>query len=275
VNIPQLLASRSKVINQGLRRYLPPKSIYPIHLGKAIHYAVFSGGKRVRPFLVLESARLFGANLTQAMPLACAIEMIHTYSLIHDDLPAMDDDDFRRGKPTCHRKFDEATAILAGDALLSHAFTVISNSGLPTNRIARATRIVSRAIGPYGMVAGQAADLKFNNKKNGLKAITKVNAYKTAALIQVSVEAGAVWGGASEQDVKRLGRFGKSIGFLFQVVDDIIDRQGYASVAGTKRSYQEASRLRDLAQSQMKGLARRSNTKVLNEFSDFLYSRKK
>lgn len=162
MDISKLLKQRTVLVNRVLEKSLPRRSSFPTHLAQAIRYSVFSGGKRVRPFLVLESARLCGGSVTRAMPLACAVEMIHTYSLVHDDLPAMDDDEVRRGKAACHKKYDEATAILAGDALLSHAFEVIARSnGLSVKKKSHVIQRNAHAIGPYGMVAGQAADLKY------------------------------------------------------------------------------------------------------------------
>jgi geranylgeranyl pyrophosphate synthase len=239
-----------------------------------MRYSVLGEGKRVRPFLVLEAAAVCGAPARLALPLACAVEMIHAYSLVHDDLPAMDDDDVRRGKATCHRRFDEATAILAGDALLSQAFEVIAEArGVGADRIRSATRVLSRAIGPRGMVGGQALDLEHREGRPDLGTLRRTNRLKTGALIRACLEAGAIWAGASARDVATLRRYGESIGSLFQVVDDIIDGDGYVRLMGPREAYRRAAELRDRA----KRLAARfgARGRALADFADFLYQRKK
>lgn len=238
-----------------------------------MRYAVYSGGKRVRPYLTLESARVCGAAPAQALPLAAAMEMIHAYSLVHDDLPAMDDDDFRRGRKTCHRQFDEATAILAGDGLLTHAFTVLAEARqVPEPRRLRAIGVVSRAAGAYGMVGGQAADLKHQKKKAGLSELARINALKTGCLITASCEAGALWAGAPPAAVRRLKEYGREVGFLFQLVDDIIDGDGYVPLIGADKTYALAAKVRDRAKSAVRPLGPRSGE--LQAFADFLFERK-
>jgi len=194
MQMEKLLNNKAESINKALDRYLPNGRTYPVHLMDAMRYSVFSGGKRVRPFLVLEASKLCGGSEAKAMPVACAVEMIHAYSLIHDDLPVMDDDDVRRGRKTCHRQFDEATAILAGDALLPLAFEVVSEAkGAVESRVQQAIRVLSRSIGPYGMVAGQAADLQFQKKNMDVSTLSQINRLKTGALIAACVEIGALW----------------------------------------------------------------------------------
>jgi len=243
-------------------------------LESAMRYGSMSGGKRVRPFLVLETAELCGLSAKRALAPACAVEMIHTYSLIHDDLPAMDDDDLRRGKPTCHKKFDEATAILAGDALLTLAFQTLASGSAPNpSAAAEAVRVLAGAAGASGMVGGQALDMKLQKKTSSLATMKKVNGLKTGRLIQASLELGAVWAGAAPAQRRALVAYGESIGFLFQVVDDIIDGDGYARLLSVKAAYRKAEELRDRAKKQLSRFGKKSA--ILADFADFLYLRTK
>lgn len=207
-------------INSHLKKYLPKGNDI---IKKAMRYSVLSGGKRIRPLLALEASRVCGGNLKAAMPVACAIEFIHTYSLIHDDLPAMDNDDLRRGKPTCHKVFGEANAILAGDALLTLAFNVIARYARPKTGVVIAKEI-AQAIGDDGMVGGQALDLEFHKKKNRA-VLRKINLLKTAKLFEASAKAGAISAGASAAKIKALKKFGLYFGLSFQAVDDYLDRE--------------------------------------------------
>ena len=269
MQITRLLKKRAVLAEKALRRCLPKDTD---RLSRAMRYGVFSGGKRVRPFLVLEAARFAGGAAAQALPLACAIEMIHAYSLIHDDLPAMDDDDWRRGKKTCHRRFDEATAILAGDALLTLAFEVLAEArGVPPAVAARAIGIVARAAGAFGMVGGQALDLEHQKTTRSLARMNRINALKTGCLIASCLEGGAVWAGAKGREQDALREYGRTIGFLFQVVDDIIDNDGYARLLGKKAAYRKAALLRDEAQKRLAPFGRRGE--VLSAFANYLYSR--
>ena len=268
MNIQKELSTKARIIEKSLFKFLPRSND---RLSQAIRYSVFSGGKRVRPFLVLEAARVVGGSTQKALPLACALEMIHTYSLIHDDLPAMDDDDLRRGKKTCHRRFDEATAILAGDALLTRAFEVLARPGVPSERARKVAGIVADAVGPRGMVLGQALDLEFQNTTRNLGVMKRVNRLKTGCLLAACLEAGAVWGGGGPSQARRLKRAGESIGFLFQVVDDIIDGEGYARILGREAAYRKAAEARDRAKKELEGFGRKA--RVLGAFTDFLYSR--
>ena len=190
-----------------------------------MRYSVFSGGKRIRPVIAIESAIVCRGSIKDALPAACAIELVHAYSLIHDDLPAMDDDDTRRGKPTCHKAFGEANAILAGDALLTLAFNVIATYTKP----AMAVRIVeelSEASGAEGMVKGQALDLEFQGKAKNKTISEKINILKTAKLFQAAAKMGALTAGASAKELKALGEFGLDFGLSFQMVDDNLDGDG-------------------------------------------------
>lgn len=196
-----------------------------------MRYAVFSGGKRIRPILTIESAKACRGSLKGALAAAAAVELVHTYSLIHDDLPAMDNDDLRRGKPTCHMVFGEANAILAGDALLTLAFNVIAEHTKPALGI-RIIEELSRSIGVEGMVGGQALDLKFQGKAKNKTISEKINILKTAKLFSAATKIGAFTAGAGEKEIGALGSFGLDLGLSFQMVDDNIDGCG----AGLRRS---------------------------------------
>ncbi len=198
-----------------------------------MRYSVFAGGKRIRPILCLEAARIFAPDVTAALHPACAIEMIHTYSLIHDDLPALDNDDLRRGKPTFHKKFGEAAAILAGDALLTLAFETISATPVAPSECVSIVKEVASAAGTInGMVGGQVADLEAERQRIGPEMLEYIHRAKTAALIRASVTAGALCAGAPTEDVARLRRFGETVGWAFQVTDDILDVEESSAVLG-------------------------------------------
>ncbi|MCA9395665.1 MAG: polyprenyl synthetase family protein [Candidatus Omnitrophica bacterium] len=238
-----------------------------------MRYSVLSGGKRVRPFLVIETAKLFGTTEAGSMLPACAVEMIHAYSLVHDDLPAMDNDDFRRGKKTCHKKYDEATAILVGDALLTQAFQIIADSKKAKPETVRQTiRILSSAAGAMGMVGGQAADMMFQKNRGTLAVIDKVNRLKTGALIRASVEMGAVWAGAGSLQLKNLSKYGECIGQLFQLIDDILDGDGYVSLIGPEKTNALALKTKNKALEYLKPFKNKAQT--LNAFTEFLFERK-
>lgn len=220
-------------VDAQLERLMPAESVQPPSIHQAMRYSVFAGGKRIRPILCLETARIFEADVAPALYPGCAIEFIHTYSLIHDDLPALDNDDLRRGKPTSHKKFGEATAILTGDALLTLAFeTIAAAPASAERRVAMATEIASAAGTVNGMVGGQVADLEAAGKKIGPQMLEYIHRSKTAALIRASVTSGALCAGASPEDVSRLRRFGETIGWAFQVTDDILDVEGSSAALG-------------------------------------------
>lgn len=214
-------------------RLLPSEETPPISIHRAMRYSVSAGGKRIRPILCLEAARLFSADLAGAIEAGCAVEFIHTYSLIHDDLPALDNDDLRRGKPTNHKVFGEAIAILAGDALLTLAFQTLANAPVEPERCVRAIAELSRAAGTVnGMVGGQVADIEAERKPVDGAGIEYIHRSKTAALIRASVVVGAMAAGAPDEDVERLRRFGENIGWAFQVVDDILDVEEPSAALG-------------------------------------------
>src|SRR5713101_6134865 len=222
-----------KAVESALDRLLPAESAPPASIHRAVRYSVFAGGKRLRPVLCLEAARIFDADITPALHPACAMEFIHTYSLIHDDLPALDNDDLRRGKPTCHKKFGEATAILAGDALLTLAFATLADAPIePARRVAILSHVAASAGTLNGMVGGQVADLEAEGRAIEPTELEYIHRSKTAALIRASVVAGAISGGADDENVSRLKRFGETIGWAFQVVDDILDVEESSAALG-------------------------------------------
>ncbi len=231
----QYLAQQAAAVNDYLDGYLPPESAYPESIHRAMRYSLFAGGKRVRPILVLASAEAVGGRREDALPAAGALEMIHTYSLIHDDLPAMDDDSLRRGKPTSHLVFGEALAILAGDALLTQAFHLLASAPAGPNQIEsrlRAAAILAEAAGIRGMVGGQVVDIESEGKAVGAETLDYIHEHKTGALIRVACRLGALLGGGDEEATDRLGRFGREIGLAFQIVDDILDVEGDSSALG-------------------------------------------
>jgi geranylgeranyl diphosphate synthase type II len=220
-------------VEAALERLLPANSATPSSIHTAMRYSVFAGGKRMRPILCLESARIFSSDVTPALHPACAIEFIHTYSLIHDDLPALDNDDLRRGKPTCHKKFGEAIAILAGDALLTLAFESIGATPVPAERrVSILTEVASAAGTINGMVGGQVADVEAEGKRIDPQMLEYIHRSKTAALIRASITSGALCAGAGPDDVARLRRFGETIGWAFQVTDDILDVEESSAALG-------------------------------------------
>lgn len=216
------LGKLAKVVDEALDSLLPPENSPPGRLAEAMRYSVFAGGKRLRPALVLLVARALGAGGRGALDAACAVEMVHTYSLIHDDLPAMDDDDLRRGKPSSHKAFGEAMAILAGDALLTLAFEVAAGSPKEADP-ARLVRELAAGAGAAGMVAGQVADVEAEKSSGGIEEVDYIHRHKTAALMRAGARMGAVAAGAAEPQIELAGRFGEKLGMLFQVRDDLLD----------------------------------------------------
>src|ERR1700681_1090545 len=243
---PEFFEADQPAIEAALDELLPREDTPPLSVHRAMRYSVFAGGKRVRPVLCLETARMFTEHLEAAIYTGCALEFIHTYSLIHDDLPALDNDDLRRGKPTCHRVFGEAMAILAGDALLTLAFQTLASAALePSRRLGVIAEIAAAAGTINGMVGGQVADVEAEGKPVTEASIEYIHRAKTAALIRGSIVGGAIAGGAAEQDVERLRRFGENIRWAFQVVDDILDVEessaALGKTAGKDRARQKAT----------------------------------
>jgi len=229
--VQEALARIVPVIEEALDLCLPPASAPPGKLAEAMRYSVFAGGKRLRPVLAVLVTEALSGPIENVIPAACALELVHTYSLIHDDLPAMDDDDLRRGKPTCHKAFGEATAILAGDALLTLAFEAAAASPPQANPL-RLVREIARGAGPDGMVAGQVADINAEGKGGGVKDVEYIHLHKTAALIRASARVGAIAAGAGESGIDLAGRFGETLGLIFQITDDILDETATTAQMG-------------------------------------------
>lgn len=237
MNLKLYLNERCALVDEALDRFLPKETDLPHSVHKAMRYSVFAGGKRVRPILMLAACETVGGDSRCAVPAACAMEMIHTYSLIHDDLPAMDDDDFRRGNPTNHKVFGEAIAILAGDALLTEAFKLASDirfaEGCTPSGLLAVIHEIAVCAGSAGMVGGQVVDMESEGRKDlDLPTVQYIHTHKTGALIKASVVAGALLGGASGQILAAVTRYGEAAGLAFQIADDILDIEGTTEEIG-------------------------------------------
>ncbi|MBM7867941.1 geranyl transferase [Heliobacterium gestii] len=253
-------------IDAALSRFMPAEDEAPPAIHKAMRYSLFAGGKRLRPLLVLAGCRAVGGDEESVMAAACALEMIHTYSLIHDDLPAMDDDDLRRGMPTNHVVFGEATAILAGDGLLTRAFGLLAEEGLRSGQapalVLQVIAELAEASGSLGMIGGQVVDMESENKQIDVATMEYIHAHKTGALIRASLRIGAFLGGGSSEQVAALSRYGDHLGLAFQITDDLLDIQGdpekigkpvgsdeknnkatYPALLGLEKARQEAERV--------------------------------
>jgi len=263
VNLKTYLIARQKLIDRALDRYLPRANTKPVTLHKAMRYSLFAGGKRLRPILCLAAAEACRGNIDDALPLACALECIHTYSLVHDDLPSMDNDDFRRGRPTCHKVFGDGIAVLAGDALLTVAFEIVSKAK-PTLSydISTLLREIAVAAGSQKLIAGQVADLEAEGKKVKRDQLQFIHENKTAAILRSSVRLGAMSANADARKLSTITRFGQRLGLAFQIIDDILDvtqtseilgksagkdvvarKATYPAVIGLEKSRDEARRL--------------------------------
>ena len=293
MKLPEFFEEDLRAVDAQLERLLPAVTVQPPSIHEAMRYSVFAGGKRIRPILCLESARIFASDATPALYPGCAIEFIHTYSLIHDDLPSLDNDDLRRGKPTSHKKFGEATAILAGDALLTLAFETIAATPVDVERRVAMVTEISRAAGTVnGMVGGQVADLEAEGKRVSPETLQYIHRSKTAALIRASITAGALCAGAGSEDVARLRRFGETIGWAFQVTDDILDveessaalgktagkdiaqeKATYPAVYGLERSHEIANELATKAIAELEPYGQRAAR--VRAIAEFLVLRRK
>lgn len=229
------LGQRRRLIDSELAQRLVELPAPLVRLREAMAYALLSGGKRLRPILCLGAAEVFGAGAEAVLPAACALEFIHAYSLIHDDLPAMDDDDLRRGQPSCHKVFGEAVAILAGDALLTEAFSLLAGLARihPPQRVVEVIEAIARAAGAQGMVGGQAADLLAEGQVGvSVEEVEFIHQRKTGALITVSVLTGAKLAGAAADDLAAVEKYGRNIGAAFQIIDDLLDVEGQTGITG-------------------------------------------
>jgi geranylgeranyl diphosphate synthase, type II len=293
-DLPGIMAEYRARVDVALNRWLPPAEEPPATIHEAMRYSVFAGGKRLRPMLALFGCEAVGGKPDDAMPAAVALEMIHTYSLVHDDLPAMDDDDYRRGRPTCHKVYGEAVAILAGDALLTHAFRVLADPDATAVPPARRLQIVAEiadAAGSVGMVGGQTMDIQAEGKALAPETLLVLHSKKTGALLRVSLRAGGLAGGADGAALASLTRYGERLGLAFQIVDDILDIEGisvemgktagsdlrkqkatYPAVFGLEASRREAARLLDEAREAVRPLG--TGAAVLVALADYVGRRR-
>ena len=232
-SLASFLSGRRRMVEDALDALLPAADVSPERLHEAMRYSVFSGGKRLRPILAVAACELLGGPIDAVLAPACALELIHTYSLIHDDLPAMDDDDLRRGRPTCHRAFGEPMAILAGDALLTLAFEIVASAEMlaPDCRTAVLLEL-ARANGSLGMVGGQAADIEAEGGASDLDAVTFIHVRKTAMPLRAAVRVGALVAGAAPGELDALSSYGEAVGLAFQIADDLLDVAGTAEEMG-------------------------------------------
>ena len=278
-----------KIVNDAIIANLPSTDEAQRDVVRAMRYSLANGGKRLRPILVLEFCRMCGGDYRDAIPLACAIEYVHTYSLIHDDLPCMDDDDMRRGNPSCHIVFGQATALLAGDALLTHAFELIANSDLSDDKIAKAVSLLAQNAGVGGMIGGQALDLRYENIDPSLTDILTIHKLKTGALISAACILGCIAAGANEKQIDAASRYAYYLGIAFQIKDDLLDIEGdeeelgkpvgsdakndkttYVTLVGEKKAEKD---VRKLTQSALKQLEIFPNKDFIILLSDYLISR--
>lgn len=278
-----ILENHRKLIEDNIMRFVPETDPAYATIGEAMRYSLEAGGKRVRPVLTLEFCRILGGDVTAALPFAAAIEFIHTYSLIHDDLPCMDNDDFRRGKPSSHKKFGEANALLAGDALLTHAFSCLVRSQLGSDRIASAVRTLSDFSGVNGMLGGQVIDLDGEGKNFSLDELFLMDKLKTAALIECACSLGCIAAGREDM-IPEACAFAENLGIAFQIVDDVLDylegetnsdivadKSTYVSLLGLDGAKEKAKDYTEAALAALDTLD--ADTGVLREFALSLLAR--
>lgn len=236
IKIKQYLDERKTLVDKALQKFMPNPSGLASDVIKAMNYSLFAGGKRIRPILCIAGAEAVGGSADNVVPVACAIELIHTYSLIHDDLPVMDNDDFRRGKPTNHKVFGEAIALLAGDGLLTLAFNLMAGYGaekkVEKKALLRVIDLIASAAGYKGMVGGQVVDITYEGKEPDPNVVEYIHRHKTAALIAASVTAGNILAGGNKDEEKSINRYGQQIGLAFQIADDILNIEGDKKVMG-------------------------------------------
>lgn len=291
--LKQVLEQGREAADRSLERLLPPATQHPYSIHQAMRHSVFAGGKRLRPILCMEAGRMIASALPQGIEdVGAALEMLHTYSLIHDDLPALDNDDLRRGRPTCHKVFGEATAILAGDALQTLAYEVLAQIACPPEARVAIIREIAHATGTIdGMIGGQVVDLEAEHKKPDLATLEYIHRSKTAALLTASVVSGGMYAGASADQIARLRTYGQSIGLAFQIVDDVLDvtqtseqlgktagkdtaaeKTTYPALFGIEESIKKADALIAKADLQLEVFGERAQT--LRELAHFLVERK-
>jgi len=291
MELKSYLAARQKEVDRALHRFLPKETAKPTTIHKAMRYSLFAGGKRLRPILCLAAAEACGGTFEPALPLACAVECIHTYSLIHDDLPSMDNDDFRRGRPTCHKAFGEGMAVLAGDALLTVAFEIATHAKTQRRYDLREIfREIAFGAGSRKLIAGQVADLEAEGKNITRSQLRYIHENKTAALLTTAARLGAMSANASDRQLAAITDFGRALGLAFQVIDDILDvtqtseklgksagkdiaarKATYPAVIGLEKSRVEAKRLTSRAESALAPLGSRAAR--LHEIASYLLER--
>src|SRR5213596_757341 len=292
VNLKAYLIARQKEIDRALDYYLPKTNVKPTTLHKAMRYSLFAGGKRLRPILCLAAAEACRGRVSNALPLACALECIHTYSLVHDDLPSMDNDDYRRGRPTCHKVFGDGIAVLAGDALLTIAFEIVSTTK-PARRYDMSTllREIAVAAGSQRLIAGQVADLEAEGKNVQRRELKFIHENKTAAILRTSVRLGAMSANADARKLSAITQFGEQLGLAFQIIDDILDvtqtseilgksagkdvaakKATYPAVIGLEESRTEARRLTRAAHSALLVFSNR-DAEALHALANYLLER--
>lgn len=236
MDITTYLTRKKELVDKTLEKLVPPSDSFPVSVHEAMRYSLFAGGKRVRPILALAAAEALGVKSAGLLPVASALELIHTYSLIHDDLPAMDNDDYRRGIATCHKVYGEAIAILAGDGLLTLAFEVLSDprrlEAVPAARLIAIIREISTASGVFGMVGGQVVDMESEGREVDFPTLEYIHTHKTGALIRASVRTGALYAKAAKRQFTALTHYGEQIGLAFQIADDILDITGKREETG-------------------------------------------
>ena len=236
LDIKTYLSRKKDIIDKALEKLVPPSTAFPPSVHEAIRYSLFAGGKRVRPILAVAAAEALGSKIADLLPIAGSLELVHTYSLIHDDLPAMDNDDFRRGRATCHKVYGEAIAILAGDGLLTMAFEALSDprrlKAAPAGRLISIIREIATASGVYGMVGGQVVDMESEGRDIDFPTLEYIHMHKTGSLIRASVRVGALYAKASRKQFVALTHYGEKIGLAFQIADDILDITGRREETG-------------------------------------------
>lgn len=289
----QELKIKSEYVENILKEFMPKEKGYQKTIFEAMNYSLSSGGKRLRPILTLEATKIVGGDEKEAIPFSIAIEMIHTYSLIHDDLPAMDNDDFRRGKPTNHKVFGDAMATLAGDALLNYAFEIMLKESInkeDSKKSLKAIYEIAKGAGVYGMIGGQVVDVQSENKSIQKETLDFIHLHKTASMIIGCMRAGAIIGNASEEDLQNITKYANNIGLAFQIVDDILDIVGdekklgkpvgsdlgnnkstYPVLIGLKESKDIAKNLINEAKETIKKVS--NNSKFLEDLADYIISR--
>ena len=279
MNLKDYLSAKKEIIDGELGKYMPMKTEYPQSIHEAIRYSVFSGGKRLRPILMLAVGEMFFQDERKLLPASCAVELIHNYSLVHDDLPAMDDDEYRRGRLTSHKKFGEDIAILAGDALLTIAFEILSEEVKDSKLALRVINLISKSIGTFGMIGGQVVDISWDKDKAELPELEFVCTHKTGALIAVSLRVGAILSGATKREEEALYEYGKSIGIAFQITDDILDEKqdskkgfNYPAFLGIEESKKRTEDLINKALMKLNGFGKR--TDILRQIAQFIIERK-